>query len=245
MSQYSEYIENVLKNEYEQVAVLRDSETSHIEVFKHRQTDNKLVRICSKNRNDHIFRSLRGYRHPNLPTIFDVCADEDSVTVLEGFVEGETLATLMKKNTVSKQKAVAYVRDICDALSFLHAKNIVHRDIKPSNIIVNENDKAVLIDFSSAREISGTSESDTVNLGTPGYAAPEQYGVYQSLPATDIYALGVLFNELMIGTNPIIQTPEGKLGRIIKKCTSSQISERYQSIEDLEKDLKKYIRFGV
>ena len=243
MSQYSHYIETVLKNEYESVTVLKDSDVSHIEVFKSKETDNTLVLIRSKNRNDHVLRAIRGCKHPNLPTVYDVCSDEDCVIILESFVEGETLAAIIKRDKVLKQKAIAYFKNICSALSFLHAKNIVHRDIKPSNIIIDQNDRAVLIDFSAAREITDASEQDTVNLGTPGYAAPEQYGVYQSSPATDIYALGVLFNVLLLGVNPIIQTPKGKLGKIIKKCTSSQIAERYQSVEELEKDLKKYTRF--
>ena len=133
--------------------------------------------------------------------------------------------------------------DICDALEFLHSLNIIHRDIKPQNIIIDENDKAVLIDLQAARNIADKQKKDTVNLGTVGYAAPEQYGVHQSIPPTDIYALGVLLNEMLTGAHPSINTPTGKLGRIIKKCTETQIYKRYQTVSSLAKDLKKYNKF--
>lgn len=239
MSQYSEFISDILKTDYSLQQILKDTDDSIIELYKHNSSDNKLVLIKSSNRNDHIYRKLRGKPHNNLPTVYDVCSDDDYVWVLESFVEGVTLDEKVRQNQSNEKEIVSYIFDICSALSSLHSLGIVHRDIKPSNVMINDNGKAFLIDFSSAREISQLAENDTVNLGTPGYAAPEQYGVYQSLPATDIYSLGVLFNELIIGVNPIIKTPKGKIGRIIKKCTSSQISERYQSVEELMKDLKK------
>lgn len=242
MSQYSDYINEILKTEYSSQDVIKCTEESKIEVFKHKESDNRLVLIESSNRNDHIYRTLRGKAHPNLPVIYDVCAEENRVMVLEGFIDGTVLNEMEKQTPITQKQAVAYILDLCSALSFLHSLNIVHRDIKPSNIIINKDNRAVLIDFSSAREISSAAENDTINLGTPGYAAPEQYGVYQSLPATDIYALGVLFNELLLGINPIIKTPKGRIGKIIKKCTSSQIAERYQSVKELEKDLKKLKR---
>lgn len=59
------------------------------------------------------------------------------------------------------------------------------------------------------------------------------------MPATDIYALGVMFNELLIGKHPSVEIPKGRLGRIVGKCTNINIPKRYQSVEALQKDLKK------
>ncbi len=243
MSQLSDYISQMLTTEYEMQECLKKTEQSVIEIYKNRKNEKKLVKICSTNRNDHIYRTLRGRIHPNTATVYDVSSEEDGVIVLEKFIEGELLTDKLKNGPLEEARAVSYVLDLCCALSFLHGLNVIHRDIKPSNVIINEEDRAVLIDYSSSRELSYTSDGDTIKLGTPGYAAPEQYGVYQSVPATDIYALGVLFNVLLLGMNPIIKTPKGKLGKIIKRCTSSQISQRYQNIGELEKELKRYKKF--
>ena len=107
------------------------------------------------------------------------------------------------------------------------------------NVMIDENDNAVLIDMQSSRLMSDEKNRDTQYLGTVGYAAPEQYGLFQSLPATDIPALGVLFNELLTGKHPSVEIPKGRLGRIVGKCTNINIPKRYQSVEALQRDLKK------
>ena len=107
------------------------------------------------------------------------------------------------------------------------------------NVMIDENDNAVLIDMQSSRLMSDKKNRDTQYLGTVGYAAPEQYGIFQSMPATDIYALGVMFNELLIGKHPSVEIPKGRLGRIVGKCTNINIPKRYQSVEALQRDLKK------
>ncbi|MGN1317324.1 MAG: serine/threonine-protein kinase [Acutalibacteraceae bacterium] len=243
MSEYGKFIDETLNREYTSVSVFKDEEHSKIELYQHKNTQNKLVKIQSQSRNDHIFRTLRGLKHENLPTVFDVCSCEEYVLVLESYIEGETLANIIEKNELAPQNTVAYMLDICNALNFLHKRNIVHRDVKPSNVIITPENKAVLIDLSAARLIHEGKQKDTTNLGTVGYAAPEQYGVYQSLPPTDIYALGVMFNEILTGVHPSVRTPKGRLGKIIKKCTDTQIAKRYQSIDTLTTDLKRYQKF--
>lgn len=243
MSTYGNFIDETLKTEYNSIDIFKEEEYSKIEVFQHKNNNNKLVKILSKNRNDHIFRELRGLKQPNLPTIFDVCSCEEYLIVLEDYVEGETLAAIMEKHELTTKYVVEYTIDICNALSFLHKKNIIHRDIKPANIIITPQNHAVLIDLSAARFINEGQNKDTHNLGTVGYAAPEQFGVCQSLPPTDIYALGVLLNEMLVKLHPSIKTPPGKLGKIIKKCTDIQIAKRYQTVEALKTDLKRYQKF--
>lgn len=243
MSTYGTFIDDALKTEYFSINVLKNDESSKLEVFQHKNSNNKLVKILSKNRNDHIYRKLRGLKQENLPVILDVCSCEEHILVLEEYIEGENLADIIENSELTKNNAVSYILDICNALDFLHKKSIIHRDVKPGNIIITPEKRAVLIDFSAARLMSDGQEKDTSNLGTVGYAAPEQFGIYQSLPPTDIYALGVMFNEMLIKLHPSIKTPPGKLGKIIKKCTDTQIAKRYQTVEALMSDLKRYQKF--
>ena len=119
-------------------------------------------------------------------------------------------------------------------MEILHNNNIIHRDIKPANVIVKSDGHATLIDLSIATLLSVQKGNDTQNLGTIGYAAPEQFGLSQSRPETDIYALGIMMNIMLTGVHPTIEIPKG-----IKKCTAISIGERYKNIEELKKDLEK------
>lgn len=243
MSEYGNYISDVLASEYEQISCLKNSEEITIHLYRHKESGKKIVYILSSNRNDHIFRSLLNKSNPYVPQILEVCSCEDNVIILESFVEGVSLEEKLSENLPDTKTAIKYVLNVCEALEFLHKLNIIHRDIKPQNIIIDKNDNAILIDLQAARNIADKQKKDTVNLGTVGYAAPEQYGLHQSIPPTDIYALGVLLNELLTGTHPSINTPTGKLGKIVKKCTETQIYKRYQTVNSLAKDLKKYNKF--
>ncbi len=245
MSSYGDFIEKIIKDEYKLISVFKNDETTQIELFSHKQKGNKVIKILSKNRNDHIFRKLRGLKNDHLPAIFEVCSCEGHLLVLEEFIEGETLEEVLSKAEFSEKNAINCILDICDTLNFLHKNRIIHRDIKPSNVIITPEGKAVLIDFSASRSINDEKEQDTTNLGTVGYAAPEQFGISQSAAPTDIYALGVMFNEMLINAHPSIKIPRGRLGKIIKKCTETQISERYQNIDALISDLKRYKKFKI
>lgn len=243
MSTYEKYINETIENEYDIFSVLKKDDTSVIQVYKHKSTDNKLVKIVSKNRNDHIYRKLRDTRNDNLPCIFDICSSDEHLVVLEEFIEGTPLSEISDGEKLSVKTILKYALDVCCGLEVLHDLQIIHRDIKPSNIIITPERHAVLIDFSASRLINDTQDKDTTNLGTIGYAAPEQYGVTQSTAPTDIYALGVMVNELVLNVHPSIKTPKGKLGKIIKKCTNTQISNRYQTVKELIKDLKRCQKF--
>ncbi len=243
LSSYAEYIEETLKAEYEHISSLRDTDATKMDVFKSNSTGDYIIRIFSVNRNDDIFRKLQGKQHKNLPQILDSCSCENCVCVLESYINGKTLIDVMNERNITDKQAVEYLSQICSALSFLHGNCIVHRDIKPENIIITPENNAVLIDLQSACFTDSLKKKDTVNLGTVGYAAPEQFGISPSSPTTDIYALGVLLNEMVLKTHPTIKTPKGALGSIVKKCTNTQIANRYQSVNELEKALKRYFVF--
>lgn len=244
MSIQEKYIKDLLQDEYVESDSFREKKKHKVKLYTHNKTQKKLIYIEISGKNDAVFRKLKNQKLQNMPIIYDACCGDTSVILLEEYITGQCLADIVDSSAISKKQAIKYCLDICNALKCLHNKGIVHRDVKPLNIIINENDEAILIDFHSARLISSEKQNDTFNLGTAGYAAPEQYGVCQSSPATDIFSLGVMLNEMILKTHPSIKVPSGKLGRIIKKCTNMQILLRYQSVDELEKDLKKALKYN-
>lgn len=240
-NELKEYIESNLTSRFDKFITIKDTEKSKIFIFRHRESGNLILERISTNRNDEVFRLLKNKSHSNLVDILEVCSDENHLIVLEKFIVGKSLLKLIDIGSINSKQACRYAYQICDALSFLHNNGIIHRDIKPSNIIIDNNGNAVLLDLSIARMISEKEEKDTATLGTIGYAAPEQFGLSQSTKATDIYSLGVLLNIMITGVHPTISIPKGKICRVIKKATATQISERYQNAEQMKKALKNFI----
>ncbi len=168
----------------------------------------------------------------NLPLIYDVINLEDGQIILEEFIEGITIADVMESGKYHYFGARKVLRAVCHALTVLHERNLVHRDVKPENVMIDNDGRVVLIDLNASRKIS-TASKDTVVMGTVGYASPEQLGVSQSDARTDIYALGVLLNVMIIGKHPSEKLAKGKAGRIVRKCTNVNPDERYQSAQKL------------
>lgn len=239
MSELKDYIDGCLQSEYREVGVLSDTAVNKLTVYEHCETGKKLVLIRSLNRNDEVFRTLKS-KNTNglLPRIYEVSGEDDALYVLEEYIEGEHLFKKYCNTRPTQSELKNILLSICDSMELLHSFNIVHRDIKPNNVMIRNDGTVCIVDLSIAKMITENSSKDTMNLGTVGYAAPEQFGFSQSMPTTDIYAFGVLANQLALGVYPTTDVPKGRLGRIIKKCTSTQISNRYQSAEQLKKAIK-------
>ena len=130
-----------------------------------------------------------------------------------------------------------YLLALCEGLKALHAKGVVHRDLKPANILFRKTGEPVIVDLGLAKSVDvplvpdGVSIVDgkVVGVGTPEYAAPEQFTGGDITPASDIHALGVLAEKLLERRSGILSASCWR--RIIRRATSSIASERYQSVD--------------
>jgi serine/threonine protein kinase len=150
--------------------------------------------------------------HRNLPRIYDHFTDPTHWYVVMQYIEGETLEDSLKRakgGRLPLKQVRAIGVQLSNVLSYLHAQTppIIFRDVKPANIMRTRWGRLYLIDFGIARRFSPDKKRDTGPLGSPGYAAPEQYGRAQSTEKTDIYGLGVTLQHLLTGKEPLDDEP--------------------------------------
>lgn len=185
-----------------------------------------------------VFRTLMNEPIDGIPKINSVREEPGGWVVTEEYIQGRTFAEVLQGGLFNKKTAVNYCLKLCNILEQLHAKGIVHGDIKPENIILGNDGKMWLIDFDASHFVKDAVGRDTVMLGTPGYASPEQFGFGRSDPRSDIYAIGVLLNIMMTGKHPIYQTIPGRLSIVVEKCTDVDPERRYQNIKELKQGLR-------
>jgi len=150
---------------------------------------------------------LTDLNHPNLPHIYSNFADTDCWYLVMDFIEGTTLEKHLE-NRGDELLPIGEVLEIglllCIVLEYLHSRQppIIFRDLKPANVMLTPDGRVTLIDFGIARYFKPGQARDTIPFGSPGYAAPEQYGRAQTTPRTDIYSLGVMLHQLLTGDDP-------------------------------------------
>ncbi len=146
---------------------------------------------------------------PNLPHIHDNFTDPEHWYLVMDFIEGETLETYLEGKdapyTMPLGEVLALGVQLCTVLDYLHTREpaIIFRDLKPANIMRTHVNKLYLIDFGIARRYNPAKLKDTIPFGSPGYAAPEQYGKAQTTARADIYSLGALLHMLLTGDDPV------------------------------------------
>lgn len=180
------------------------------------------------------------YRNPvaGIPRLINYYEDGNQLIVIEEYISGTSLQEKIDNSDLSVSDIRSYMIMLCNILEALHSMTppIIHRDIKPSNIIITSYNYAMLLDFNAAKQFSGQNESDTVLIGTPGYAAPEQYGFGSSSPKTDIYSLGIVLREMLGSITPVpnIAPILHRLNLIADRCTQMTPAARYQSVAELK-----------
>ena len=230
MTLYESLLEAVT-TEYDTLHVLKRSPRGTVSVVRHKKSGTRYV-FRRYSGSGEVYRRLLPVLCPHLPQIMEAAEQDGQTAVLEEYVQGDTLAELLMGARLTEREARQVTMQLCQALHVLHSMGAVHRDVKPENVILRGSD-AVLIDFDAARIYKDESESDTQVLGTTGFAAPEQYGIFQSDERADIFSLGVLLNIMLTGKHPSREMTAGKMGRIVRKCTMTAPEQRYQSARAL------------
>ncbi len=152
---------------------------------------------------------LAGLMHPNLPRIYDSFTEDGRWYLVMDFIDGQTLEDYLEQADEGKlpiEEVLEIGIQLCSVLDYLHTRQppIIFRDLKPTNIMRTSSGQLYLIDFGIARHFKPGQAKDTIALGSPGYAAPEQYGKAQTTPAADIYSLGALLHSMLTGSDPSI-----------------------------------------
>lgn len=167
------------------------------------------------------YEMIAELHHPNIVEIYDLGVSDDHAHIAMEYVSGGDLRSRIAAGIVPKD-AVEYTRQIAGALAELHKLGILHRDLKPGNIMVREDNSLALIDFGLAKrmrleqEITGNGEI----FGTPYYMSPEQGHAEDVDERSDVYALGIIFYEMLTGKKPFVG---GDAMSIIIKHTKSPV----------------------
>jgi serine/threonine protein kinase len=199
-------------------------------------------------------RFLTNLSHAGLPKVTDQFFYEQNYYLVMDYIEGDTLDSLfiMEGEPYGEKEILPWFYQLCEILDYLHSQDppIIYRDLKPSNIIISAENEVKLIDFGTARFFSPDKMKDTFIMGTPGFAAPEQYGTDQSDARSDIYALGATFYFLLTrknmesakfnfpparSLNPAVSVD---MEALLSRCMHINPKERFASI----KEVKAYVR---
>ena len=153
-------------------------------------------------------QTIAALNNPHIIHIHDIFEENGTAYYVMDYLSGGSLSDLVQRNGVlTEATALGYIRQVADALSYIHARNINHLDIKPSNVLIDGNGNVVVIDFGLSKRYDETgSQTSTTPVGiSHGFAPIEQYqpgGVSTFSPATDIYSLGATLYKLLSGQTP-------------------------------------------
>lgn len=208
---------------------------------------------------------LTSLPHPYLPIARDFIMTPDDLLIVMDYIEGKTLSEIQESSPapLSEKRVLHWAIQVCDALNYLHTKNppIIHRNIKPKNIVLEEGEeeRVRLIGFGLARHFIPGLEHDEENLGTQGYSPPEQYGLTQTDPRSDLFSLGATMFTLLskhdpgqyvtMGVNdlPEFRYPDLRFlnslvspqtSKVVMKALQAQPEERFQSAGEMKSALE-------
>lgn len=218
-------------------------------------------------------RAMAALSHPHIVRVYDFEIQDDVYYIVMEYVSGGTLTKKLeelsaKGQWLPLQETLKIILQVAEAMAYAHRQGMIHRDIKPSNIMLNEQGNAVLTDFGLAKILSGPTYTATnATIGTPAYMSPEQGMGETGDGRSDIYALSVLLFQMVTGRlpyqattplatlmkhisepipSPLKYNPNVPAGvqQIIQKGMAKEPEARYQTANDLIRDLQQAIRLA-
>ncbi len=232
----------------------------------------KLLHSFLAQRDDHLKRfqreaqSIAQLHNPNIVQVYDFDQFENHLYMVMEYIEGHSLKEILSGQSIdnthlSLDDSLQIFREVCKALAYAHKRNIVHRDVKPGNVMIAQDGRVVLTDFGLVKILSNPNQTASDSLmGTPAYMSPEQCRGETGDHRIDIYALGVMLYEMVVGQQPfVMDTPMGLmmqhigehppypttlnsavplwLEKIILKAMAKRPADRYQTVEAMLRDL--------
>lgn len=198
-------------------------------------------------------RVLAKISHPNILLLFDFGEANGVPYLCMEFVDGINLRKAIHSKTFAPSQAIRIITQICEALQYAHDSGFVHRDIKPENILLDRTDRVKIADFGLVKLVGIESADITLTrtnqlMGTPHYMAPEQTNCPNEADhRADIYALGVIFYELLTGELPRGRfappsnkvSVDARLDDVVFKTLAADPNSRYQQAGEVTTDLKR------
>ena len=201
--------------------------------------------------------------HPNIVRMIAAEKEEKVFFMVMEYIKGQSLEKVLdEKKILNWPVATEYVLQIVSAVSHAHANKIVHRDLRPSNIMISDKDGRLKItDFGTSVWLNNVPYAST-RIGSPPYMAPEQFQGKATF-RSDIYSIGCVYYEMLLGRPPIFdpdpfkileKAKQGKItpprlkntsipkeiNGIIMRCLCSRIEDRYQSPDEIEKEISRF-----
>ena len=175
----------------------------------------------------------RQISHPNVCRVYDVGESGGQLFLSMEFIEGEDLASLLKRiGRLPQEKATQIAQQLCAGLAAAHEQGILHRDLKPANVMLDERGRVRITDFGLARFAEEVQGAETM-AGTPAYMAPEQLAGEGVSLQSDLYSLGLLLYELFTGRRPYEGGSRAELLELQRETTPATPSSWVAGLDPL------------
>ena len=202
--------------------------------------------------------------HPNIVNIYDVGREGENYFIVMELVDGATLGEMMERGrALPEAVAIDFAAQLCNGLAYAHRMGLLHRDVKPANVLVTKDDVVKLSDFGIARAVTTQTMTQAgMVMGSVYYISPEQAQGLEIGPASDLYSLGIVLYQMLVGTLPFtgdspvtvalkhvsqpppeIDTEDGKtspaIAAIVRKLLQKDPNARFASASEVAKALRE------